>query len=313
MTPSRAGPVAVGRLLRLSLLPSAVADVSVGMVLGGAGYWPGGARPWLLVAASLGIYHGAMALNDWADRAEDARTRPERPIPSGAIAPGAALALGVGLVAGGVGCAALTSARVGVWMAVVAAAAVLYDLVGRGAFRGPALLGACRFGNFAGGVFAAQTWSARPGIEAGWLVPPLLYGAYVFSLSRLARLEDLEDTRPLGLRPRRHALAALTCLGLVPVCALALPTGFGALGFGAAALVAGAALAQPMRAVLARDEWSRADVGRTTGALLRRLLVFTAASALLLADAGATPWVVAALVLAGYPLAHALRKVFPPT
>ena len=36
--------------------------------------------------------------NDWADREHDAKTRPGRPIPSGAIPAGLALALGLGLL-----------------------------------------------------------------------------------------------------------------------------------------------------------------------------------------------------------------------
>ena len=95
----------LGRLLRLSLLPSAVADVTVGMLLGGAGVWPEGVAPGLLVLSSLGIYHGSMALNDWADRHEDARLRPGRPLPSGALGAPLALWLGLGLLALGVAAA----------------------------------------------------------------------------------------------------------------------------------------------------------------------------------------------------------------
>ena len=69
-----------GRLLRLSLAPTAIADVVCGGVLSGsAGH--AGLDIFRLVLASLCIYHGGMALNDWADREEDARVRPDRPLP----------------------------------------------------------------------------------------------------------------------------------------------------------------------------------------------------------------------------------------
>ncbi|MER5278254.1 UbiA family prenyltransferase, partial [Streptomyces sp. NPDC002809] len=45
----------------------------------------------LAVGASLCLYEAGMALNDWADRDEDAVDRPHRPIPSGRISPRAAL------------------------------------------------------------------------------------------------------------------------------------------------------------------------------------------------------------------------------
>lgn len=55
----------------------------------------------LAVGASVCLYEAGMALNDWADRAEDAAERPHRPVPSGRIAPGAALAAATALTATG--------------------------------------------------------------------------------------------------------------------------------------------------------------------------------------------------------------------
>ncbi|MEV1147144.1 UbiA family prenyltransferase [Micromonospora sp. NPDC049799] len=50
-----------------------------------------------LAAASVLLYWAGMAGNDWADRRLDAVERPERPIPSGRVAPEVALGLAVGL------------------------------------------------------------------------------------------------------------------------------------------------------------------------------------------------------------------------
>ena len=51
------------------------------------------------------------------------------------------------------------------------------------------------------------------------------------------------------------------------------------------------------------------------GAALRRLLIFSATCALVGAARGgsADGWIVAAVILAGYPVSFALRRVFPPS
>jgi len=303
-------PIALLRLARVSLAPSAAADPLVGLVLAGGGAWPAGARALPLVAASLGVYHGALVLNDWADREADRRARPERPLPRGEVAPVTALALGAALVLGGVAAACAVAPGVGAWMALVAALAVGYDLAGRGPLLGPFLLGACRAGNLGAGMLAAGAGEGLP--ARAWLLPAL-YGGYVFSLSRLARLEDEEDPRPLGQRPRALVLAALALLAGVPLGTWLLPGGPSALGAGAAAAVVGVALLRPARAALRQPAWSRAEVGRLTGMLLRRLLAFGSAAALLTLEGGRASLAVGLGVLAGYPLSWALRRAFPPT
>ena len=318
-----------GRLLRLSLAPSAAADVAAGVLLG-AGTWPRGHEPWLAIAGSLCVYHGGMALNDWADRREDARLRPDRPIPSGAIAPGAALAVAALLLVAGPGLALAADTRSGAILAVVAALAALYDLAGRGAWSGPALLAACRGGNLLAGVGLGVAWDP-PGVGAAWpafeprlfgvarfrwepaVAPALLYAAYVLTVSRLGRLEDAEDERGLEVRPRRLLWTAAALLAAAPLVA----RGGGVGGFASAPLETLAALgiaiagaAGILRASrVAR--WTRGDVLRAMGVSLRRLLVLTAAVAL--AVGGRDAWLVAGAILAGFPLAYALRGVFPPS
>ncbi|SCD30602.1 4-hydroxybenzoate polyprenyltransferase, partial [Streptomyces sp. TverLS-915] len=55
----------------------------------------------LAVGCSLCLYEAGMALNDWADRAEDAAERPHRPLPSGRITAPAALLAASALTAAG--------------------------------------------------------------------------------------------------------------------------------------------------------------------------------------------------------------------
>ena len=311
--------LALGRLVRVSLTATAIADPLVGLAVAHLGRFAA-PRAYLLVPASLGVYHGAMALNDWADRAADAREGRARPIVEGAIAPGLALGVALGLIVFGVLCAALVAPAVGAWMAGVAGLAAFYDLFGRGPYLGPLLLGACRAGNFAAGAMAARALGVTPaGTDAGLLWVALLYGTYVFGVSSLARLEDEEDQLPLGLRPHRalsrvlngFVLAALGTF-LVWPADLPRPPEF-LLGVGVAF---GAAAAFGWRVVLpryTRRHGTRAAAGRATGALLGGLLLVQGAIALPFALVGGGGALALAACALGYPLARALRRAFPPT
>jgi len=91
--------------------------------------WPAGARTAALPVASTCLYWAGMALNDWADRQVDAVERPERPIPSGRVPAGTALAVAGTLTAAGVAAAAVGGGRRSAATAAVLAAAVwAYDL-----------------------------------------------------------------------------------------------------------------------------------------------------------------------------------------
>lgn len=305
----------------MSLFPSAVADAAAGVVLG-AGAWPGGAAPLLLAGGSLAVYHGALALNDWADRARDAAARPERPLPRGDLRPESALVVAVLLLFAGLAGAAWAGARAGgpagtgaaLALGLAAVLAVAYDLGPRGPRLGPALLAGCRGLDLAAGVLLGAALAA-PGAGAPrlGLAAALLYAAYVHQVSALGRLEDGEDDLGAG-RPARHLRRAALALALVG----SLP---------AARAVALAARAPQLAELLplvpslwgaaglwrlsARTAWERADVVRAMGAALRRLLVFTATCA---ASAGHRDGLLVALVaLAGYPVSHGLRRVFPPS
>jgi 4-hydroxybenzoate polyprenyltransferase len=309
--------LALGRLLRLSLAPSAVADVAAGIVLA-AGAWPAGGAPLRLMLASLCVYHGGMALNDWADRHADARDGRPRPIPSGAFAPRAALALAVTLLLAGPVLALSVAPRCALALGTVALLAAAYDLGVRGPWLGPLLLGGCRAGNLGAG----QLLGLEGPTHAEELLWPLtiLYGLYVLLVSRLARLEDAPED---AIR-RGHPAATLACAALA-LAAIGLPRLLvlwrsGELVTAPASLragVLGAALLAPagalglVRRSLRGASWSAEPVGSAVGMALRRLLVATSAIA---AQAGTTDGLlVAAAILLGYPLSFALRRLFPPT
>lgn len=314
-----ASVLALGRLVRASLAATAIGDALVGLSLAHLGRWPE-PRAFALVPASLLVYHGAMALNDWADREADTREGRPRPIPRGEITPQGALIVALVCLLGGVATASLVAPAVGAWMAGVAGLAAVYDLFGRGPYIGPLLLGACRAGNLAAGAVAAHALGVTPvATDAGVLWVALLYGTYVFGVSSLARLEDEEDQLPLGYRPHRALSRVLNGFVLAVLGTFLVwpadsprPTPY-LVGIGLAfvgALTFGARVVLPQ---YGRRNWTRADAGRVTGTLLRSLLLLQAAIALPFALTGSYGAVALAACLLGYPLARALRRVFPPT
>ena len=319
----------LGRLLRLSLAPSAAADVAAGIVLGG-GCWPVGFAPFLLIAASLCVYHGGMVLNDWADREHDGETRPDRPIPSGRVPAGAAGLLGFALLLAGPWIAVGAGRGPAFVLGGVAALAAAYDLFGRGPVLGPMLLGLCRFGNVTAGIVfgrlvAAEMWpDAFPGSTLIPAPPELgvavLYGLYVFLVSVLGRLEDGEDPRMTGRRPGFLVAAIaglLLSLPIVPIPFVPLeafpeePTFLYENRITLASLVAAAGAFGLLRAAFRRAPWTRPRLEQTMGMALRRLLIFTSASALL--SGTQQGLIVAVAILVGYPVSFALRRVFPPS
>jgi 4-hydroxybenzoate polyprenyltransferase len=271
--------------------------------------------------ASLCVYHGGIALNDWADRDEDARDGRGRPLATGALSAATALALASGLLLLGPLIALLSAWRCGLVLAAVAVCAALYDLAGRGPWRGPFLLAACRAGNLGAGLALASTFAAwRPIL----LLAPLAYGGYVFLVSRLARLEDVEgrDHRD-RFQPGRWTVASGLGLLAIGVVAVVLSSRRAELG-AAPALRSWTLAALPLVLVawgsvglfrLARGfsgrAWAAGDVQRAAGMALRRLLVASSA----LACGAGTPAgaAVALVILLGYPASFALRRVFPPT
>jgi hypothetical protein len=236
-----------GALLRLSLLPSALADVAAGLVLGGSDPFRWSALPAFL--ASLCIYHGGMALNDWHDRHADRALRPDRPLVSGAIAPRAALVVALlGLILGPL-CAALVAPQAALIWCGVALCAAIYDLWAGARRSSPLWLGLCRAGNlWAAAVYgyasrvpafenailrtepdwlgrlpaprSGLAWDALISWEMPWPVSALLaaggYGLYVAAVSFLAQLEDDPRSAP-GSRPRWRLILAALLLLLLPM------------------------------------------------------------------------------------------------
>ena len=132
-------------LVRLVRAPAALTVLGDTLVGAAAARRPLRGRRLALPAASVALYWAGMALNDYADRAVDARERPERPIPSGQISPGQALAVAGGLTAGGLALAGVGGGRDGLRVAAPLAAAIwAYDWWLGQTPAGPAAMAACR-------------------------------------------------------------------------------------------------------------------------------------------------------------------------
>ena len=134
-----------GDVLELVRAPAALTVIGDTMAGGHAGGARFSRRQWLLPLASVFLYSGGMALNDYADRELDAVERPERPIPSGRVAPRRALGIAAACMAVGLGLAATGGGRRALTVAVpLVGAIVAYNTVLKDTAIGPVTMAACR-------------------------------------------------------------------------------------------------------------------------------------------------------------------------
>jgi 4-hydroxybenzoate polyprenyltransferase len=195
--------IAYLRLVRVGTLFSPAADVVAGMCLAGL---PWSASAVRAAAASVLVYAAGMALNDHADRAEDARQRPERPIPSGRVAPGVALALGLGLLLAGVALSPVRALHAG-----IAAGVLAYDYVlKRSPVAGALAMGALRAANLTVGALVLSGLARPP--EAA-LFAALGYAVYITAVTLLGHMEDernVSDRVLMSLQATPPLVATLT-------------------------------------------------------------------------------------------------------
>ncbi|MFF3323612.1 UbiA family prenyltransferase [Streptomyces sp. NPDC002889] len=145
-------------LLRVSALFTVPGDALAGAAAVGLRPNRGTA---LAVGASLCLYEAGMALNDWSDRGEDAVDRPHRPIPSGRITPGAALAASAALTAAGLALAA-RAGRPALAVATALSATVWsYDLHLKHTEAGPVAMATARGLDLLLGATATVSGPAR--------------------------------------------------------------------------------------------------------------------------------------------------------
>lgn len=188
-------------LLRAPAAFSAVGDPLAGAYAAG----PVETRQLLLPVASVLIYAGGMGLNDWSDRELDAEERPERPIPSGRVAPDQALAISAGLLGGGVLWAALVGGRSGALRAALLAGTVIaYDTLAKDTPLGSWVMGACRSLNV---LLGASSPAA--------IAPALTIGAHTVAVTELSRREvtGADRSLPEGVRIAVAGVSGAAVLG----------------------------------------------------------------------------------------------------
>ncbi|MFJ5100322.1 SCO3242 family prenyltransferase [Streptomyces sp. NPDC088554] len=179
----------------------------------------------LALGASLCLYEAGMALNDWADREEDARDRPHRPLPSGRIRPAAALAAAGTLTGAGLALAALAGRPTLAVGAALATTVWAYDLGLKHTVAGPVAMGATRALDLLLGATATAAGTAperAPGTGTGTtarsvrerfprvaLPSAVLLGAHTTAVTTVSRREAEGGSTAAPLA----ALAATMTLG----------------------------------------------------------------------------------------------------
>ncbi|THA79442.1 prenyltransferase [Streptomyces sp. A0642] len=172
-------------LLRISALFTVPGDALAGAAA--AGRRPGRSTA-LAVGSSLCLYEAGMALNDWADRDEDAVDRPHRPIPSGRITPRAALTAAGALTGAGLALAARAGRPALTVAAGLAATVWAYDLRLKHTPAGPAAMAAARALDLLLGAVATPP-GAAPAPARAALPAAALLGAHTYAVTSVSRHE----------------------------------------------------------------------------------------------------------------------------
>ncbi|MGW1180056.1 SCO3242 family prenyltransferase [Streptomyces drozdowiczii] len=194
-------------LLRISALFTVPGDALAGAAA--AGRRPDRSTA-LAMGASLCLYEAGMALNDWADRDEDAVDRPHRPIPSGRITPRAALTAAGALTGAGLVLAA-RAGRPALGVATGLAATVwAYDLRLKHTPAGPAAMAAARGLDLLLGAAATGQGSALRAARSA-LPAAALLGAHTHAVTTVSRHEAQGGSTGAPLA----ALAAVAAVGAV--------------------------------------------------------------------------------------------------
>ncbi len=204
------------RLIRLPNVPTAIADVLAGAALARLPLWS--PRVLTIALGSGALYAGGIVLNDVFDLEKDRRLHPDRPLPSGVIAPHPARAVGFVLLCLGVASGGVAGIPGLVLAAALAGLILTYDLLPDGAgFIAVLALASCRALNLARGL---ELGEARDAIDLAW---PLLHGALLGMVTIVSQTED----RTASAMRARVAIGLMPALYLAPAAA-ALVRGHGA-------------------------------------------------------------------------------------
>lgn len=277
------------RLGRISNVPTIWTNVIAGAFIAG-GALPAD-RMMLVLLAMTAFYVGGMYLNDFFDRAIDARDRPGRPIDAGEISASTVSLIGFGLLAVGVGLMSAFGFDAVVCGALLAAAIVVYDVWHKGNMLSPVVMGLCRALVYIGAGIA-MTGAA----SAALIIGAIALASHVAGITYAAKQESLDRVGHLW------PLAMLT----VPLL-IALP-----------ALLSGWSVVTAFLLLLAADGVAirllakRPVPGSVPLAVSGLIAAISLVDALAIALAGGGIWIVALCAL-GYPLTRFFQRSIPGT
>ena len=186
------------KLGRVSNLPTVWSNVLTGMAL--AGTATADCRLLLLVVSLSLFYVGGMFLNDAFDHGFDAKTRPERPIPSGQVSAAQVNAFGFGMMAValallawvGYGYEPFTQWRPVLAGLALAAAIVFYNWRHKNNPLSPLVMGLCRMLVYVTAALAVSSIVAHPIVVAAVVLLCYLIGlTYAAKKEHLGRLENI--------------------------------------------------------------------------------------------------------------------------
>ncbi|MEU8927050.1 SCO3242 family prenyltransferase [Kitasatospora sp. NPDC048545] len=202
------GPGPLFELVRAPAALTVPGDTLVGALSAGRPLGPAVAG---LAAASVSLYWAGMALNDYADRTVDAYERSHRPVPSGRVRPGTALAVAVAGTAASLALAGLSGGRHSLAVAVPLAATVwAYDLGLKSGPLGPAAMGAARGLDLLLGATAPGPGTARRA-----LLPAAVLTAHTATVTRLSR-DEVHGAEPALPRATLAATGLITAAAALP-------------------------------------------------------------------------------------------------
>jgi len=176
------------QLCRFSAVFTALGDIVLGYLLVRPSLEPA-AKTIPLFLATAGLYLSGMAWNDIFDRADDARERPSRPIPSGRISVrNAQIFAGTLTLIGLVGSAAAGLPSLGVGL-LLTACIFLYDGGIKRTIVGPLFMGGCRFLNvLLGASGGAENFADVFAMPQVWVAASM--GIYIAGVTWFARSDS---------------------------------------------------------------------------------------------------------------------------
>jgi 4-hydroxybenzoate polyprenyltransferase len=173
------------RLGRISNLPTVWTNVLAGSVIAGGGQNPDEIA--LIMTAMTALYVGGMYLNDFFDRAVDARDRQGRPIHAGEIQATTVALIGFGLLATGIVLMISFGLVAILWSALLAGVIVLYDVWHKGNALSPVIMGLCRALVYVGSGVAVTGHTSHATI-----VGAVALASHVAGITYAAKQESLD-------------------------------------------------------------------------------------------------------------------------